>query len=276
MPTINWGNLFPAFAPDSRGNTLEAYEVAVAEDGSRWLYLCGPTAIVEQVEAVSGNQSSREPVPEHVKSKYNFALRYPGKMPSGTKAFLDLMSGPLCVPCGGGLELVTALDWYKVPEDGVDPMHWANTEVGGYVYVGKYYTTGPEQHAARVALRSRMSGFVSQHPLYAEGTAIIAPPGHKANGTGFGERLAASVAKDVGIPFVNAVSVAGERPQRKGPEAVDLADDAFRIETRLSGRVIVVDDVYGSGETLRAAARAAIRAGAAEVFALTAVRRLRK
>src|SRR5438552_11858045 len=40
---------------------------------------------------------------------------------------LDLLKEIIIVP-SGALDVVVALDWYKIPAEGVDPYRWPNTE----------------------------------------------------------------------------------------------------------------------------------------------------
>jgi hypothetical protein len=272
---IDWADLMPAFSPDGRGNTLEKWHIE--KNGSaRWLYLCGPSDVVQQIEQYAGGLCVRAALPKEAKSEFNYVLHFPNGFPSGLKDFVGLLCGPIFIPCGGEISLMTALDWYKIPEDGVDPKQWKDTPLGSRVHVGKYYSASPSRRNARSDLRQALTDFILAHPMYAEATSVVAAPGHNADGQGFGELLAEAVASDVGMNFQSAISTIGARPERKGAGAVPISIGTFEFRDALSDRVIVIDDVYGSGETMRATAHAAKQAGASEVFGLTAVRRMRK
>ena len=67
----------------------------------------------------------------------------------------------------------------------------------------------------------------------------------------------------------------GERPEQKEAAERDLSEE-FTLSQRINERILIIDDVFHTGATLDAAAKAARRAGAPEVITLTAARTLRK
>jgi hypothetical protein len=51
---------------------------------------------------------------------------------------LELLGEVVSLPSLPPLKFAIALDWYKIPVDGVDSRDWPNTEVGELVHQGKY------------------------------------------------------------------------------------------------------------------------------------------
>ncbi len=99
---------------------------------------------------------------------------------------------------------------------------------------------------------------------------------HARRGFNQAERLAARVAGRRRLPLYNAV----ERVRATSPQTGLTASErrhnlksAFRVSGALDGaRVLIIDDVYTTGSTVRELARALGSAGAAEVSVLVAAR----
>jgi predicted amidophosphoribosyltransferase len=77
-----------------------------------------------------------------------------------------------------------------------------------------------------------------------------------------------------GTPVVALLERVADRPQRGLDRAARRRNAArsFRVPDAVSGRVLLVDDVYTTGATASACARALRRAGASEVIVVTATR----
>jgi predicted amidophosphoribosyltransferase len=90
------------------------------------------------------------------------------------------------------------------------------------------------------------------------------------------ELLASELAKCLGLPFIGALERTRATQRQVGlSEAARVAnvDGAFRAVANVTGRrLLLVDDVFTTGSTARAAARALIEAGALEVVVVTVAR----
>jgi hypothetical protein len=266
---IEW----PAFVPDGRANRLKGYGITklVQVTSDRWLYLCGPEEVAQQFRMLG---SCREvEVPQESRSKYTHVFHFMEPSQDELRAMSDLLKEVLTLTTKSDLDCAIAFDWYKIPPEDDSPK-WPNTETGELIYRGKYYNPGVAQNRARRELVDKFVKILADHPLYRGCAQIVTVPGHKADSQSFGERLAATVAAKAGKTLVETQSPGGPRPQAKeGPSQV--TDGHFTMPIPLQGDVIVLDDVYRSGTTMNAVAKAAKRAGAQRVFGLAAVRTMR-
>jgi predicted amidophosphoribosyltransferase len=136
------------------------------------------------------------------------------------------------------------------------------------------YPNGSGSVAARRQLHTAMADFINRHPVYGTTRFVTSPPGHKADGHSYGERLGRSIAQKTGKTYIEMTAL-GERAEQKETSQRDLSDEFSLIQT-IGERILIIDDVFHTGATLDAAAKAARRAGATEVITLTAARTLRK
>lgn len=127
-------------------------------------------------------------------------------------------------------------------------------------------------------LAAELSDVIRRHPTYNAADAIVLVPGSTPRR--FGERLASAVSKNTGKPLLRTKAVHAERLEAKNAEIAGSADLAskFTIEGGdVEGRsVVIVDDVYKTGRTMRAVAKVARAAGATEVYGLVGARTMRK
>lgn len=126
--------------------------------------------------------------------------------------------------------------------------------------------------------REQLADVVDRHPVYGAADVIISVPGHNNSVVGFGQRLAAEVARETDKTFSPTRAQSPERPAMKNREAGEVMDltNEFIVGPEAEGRVvIVVDDVYRGGDTMRAVALAARRAGAVAVLGLVGARTMR-
>ncbi|HVN74792.1 MAG TPA: ComF family protein [Thermoanaerobaculaceae bacterium] len=86
--------------------------------------------------------------------------------------------------------------------------------------------------------------------------------------------LGRAVAHELGAHFARALSRRGRGAQvgRSRAERLRLSARAFSPRRRVSGRVLLVDDVFTTGATAAACARSLSHAGADEVYVLTIAR----
>jgi hypothetical protein len=272
-----------SYWPDSRGNRVEDHGLFIypGEQSARLLCMRGPEEAVVQIEAALGARACiRIPVAQlnfegEMKYKYNYCLEFPADVPEMAWSLVELLTDivTLHISPGSPLRFATALDFYKSPQNGMDPMNWPNTRAGGWVNAGKYQTPGPARKQALHGLSSRVTEVLTIHPVYREATTIVSVPGHRADGRSWGERLARHISKVTGKDLVAAVCPSGPRQQMKGGASAPLP--LFEIEEDLSGEhILVVDDVYRTGSSMAQSAHAARASGAAAVSGFVIARTL--
>lgn len=264
------------FAFDIRGNRLLAWQVV---DRPNRVLIRAQTAIYRQVylwllnQRVQPRTAAFEDVSDPDRWTHCLAI---DRVPSGMVAFLELLER-IVILCNlpASIEAGAALDFYKVPSDDVPSWQWPNTEIGGLVYSVKY---GVVDEAAKTrALRtvaSQMSDVVQRLPSF-DRAVIASVPGHDSRIVSWSQRLAGEIGRITERRVIRTRARSLVRAPAKAG-AVDLTDE-FMIDAGdvANSIVLVVDDVMMSGNTLKAVARAARRAGAPEVHVLVAARTIR-
>lgn len=267
---------FPAFVPDSRGNRLQRYVVKRAPSSEeRRIYLCGPDEVAVQAEWVLQSRGCRRlGLEPHQRSEWTHRLGTDGPVSADVRGMLDLLTEVVTLQANSPVDAALALDFYKDPDSHYDPMQWANTAAGDLVNRGKYWGSV----TARNALAEQLADVINRHPVYRAADVVISVPGHDSTVIGFGQRLAAVVARETDKTFSPTTGRSQERPAMKNREAGEVMDltNEFIVGPEAQGRVvIVVDDVYRGGDTMRAVALAARRAGAVAVLGLVGARTMR-
>lgn len=270
---------YPPFRHDPRGNRLEWWTTTQTQSGHA-LWLRGPIEAVRQVQAVDPAYRDVRYVTDT--SGWTHAL--PSPEPTAKPAvrlLLDLLKEIIIVP-SGAIDLVAALDWYKIPAEGVDSYQWPNTETGELVSSGKYryrQAPGPQAEAGR-NLASRICNVIDRHALLKDVSIVLNVPGHDSRLVSFGSRLAATVARDRGLPMIKVHTSSLFRAAAKELERHKLAqmfDDEFSVPSEVRGcSVLIVDDVIRSGTSMAAVGKAARASGAYRVFGIGAVRTMRR
>lgn len=261
---------------DSRGNRLLRYQVRDIRDGiEKRLYLYAHRATAEQVQ--SGLRSlGCEPLAmtDEQRREWTHRFRLDGPLDDESESFLELMKEVLTLNVPSEIDAALALDFYKNPESHDDPNQWENTHAGELVSRGKYGGFAKEG----LQLAAELSDVIRRHPTYNAADAIVLVPGSTPRR--FGERLASAVSKNTGKPLLRTNAVHAERLEAKNAEIAGSADLAseFTIEGGdVEGRsIVIVDDVYKTGRTMRAVAKVARAAGATEVYGLVGARTMRK
>ena len=116
--------------------------------------------------------------------------------------------------------------------------------------------------------------YASIQPTGAEMVASVPmhPRRLKKRGFNHSEILARAVAERIGLPYENLLIRTRNTPQQArldGEERRKNLENAFEAVRPLEGRrILLVDDVYTTGETARECARTLRRAGAANVYFL--------
>jgi len=264
----------PTFSADSRGNRVEEYQLFKLMNHDtldQFIFLRGPVEAAWQFQ-LAGDCVSHE-VPVNMAEEWTHAFRFPEPLAPKFCDLAEILKSVLSLTRKDPLDCAIACDWYKIPPDEQHP-GWRNTKFGEMVHRGKYYGIGPARVAARRDLLSEILRVLDEHPVYKSCDQIVTVPGHNADGKSFGEQLAARVAKDSGRILIMTQSTAGSRQQAK--EAASMIPDGhFVMPGALHGDVIILDDVYRSGTTMSAVAKAAKAAGARRVFGFAPVRTMR-
>jgi hypothetical protein len=269
---------------DARGNRLEAWDVTPHHSGQsigHHLWLRGTSQMVKQI-IWSAPEYQSDSVPASSRPQWTHLLYAPGNLGGSTQALLELLSRVVTLPSLSGVRCSLALDWYKIPEDDVDPYQWANTEVGRLVNLGKYQYRSDGEQQARVGceLCKRLCEAIGLHPLLSQADVVLDVPGHDARRVAFGSRAADTVARDTSKPVVRVSTRNEFRPEAKSltrEQRSKAIRDQFYIQTPLHGRsTLIVDDVFRSGDSMGEVARAARAMGASEVYGICAVRTMRR
>jgi hypothetical protein len=263
--------VFPPFMADGRGNRLESYRIRTVKNSEEErLYLCGPNEVATQIQWIAPCRPMRLQ-DDHARD-WTHRFSYATGVPETVVQTLDLFKEVLvlCVP--GAVDAAIALDWYKNPESHEDPMQWEDTYAGSLVYRGKY--RGDSE--AREELAERLHEVISTHATYAAADYILSVPGHDQTFRSFGERLAGRVAELADKPLVPVKATSLVRNAAKAREPGATLEEEFVVGKEVAGRVVVVvDDVWGHGDTMRAIAEKAKEQGARAVLGVVGARRMR-
>jgi predicted amidophosphoribosyltransferase len=188
----------------------------------------------------------------------------------------------LCLPSPPNVDFAFALDWYKKPEEDVDPNYWENTPTAQLVSSGKYRYKNNGDMQSRVGLQlvDLMCGVIERHGILTQATVVLDIPGHDSTRVSFGSRIASTIAHRRGIPMIKVAAKSKFRPEAKNLEIsrrLNSLDDEFTVPQRLDGqRVLIADDVFRSGTSMRAVASAAHDVGATRVYGICGVRTMRR
>lgn len=263
------------FIPDSRANSIEKHLVTtdMTHRPRQYLYLCGPDEAAEQVLASFANLCHLDNMSVRYAKQFTHRIRFEEGVTKNVLRLVELLESALTLTPRPELDFAVVLDWYKVPPN-EDSDRWTNTDTGELVYRAKYYNAGRDSRTAREELVRQMTETIQQHPLLSYADQLITCPGHQADGASFGEWLATEISKSLGMPLVPTTCLTGARASRKeGP--IDLTG-AFGFPEGLTGRCLIIDDVYQSGTTMGAVATAARTAGASNVFGFAPVRTMKR
>lgn len=270
---MDFSIFLPPFTSDGRGNKLERYRIQDHNgEAGALLLLCGPDEVADQVILLAEGAFKNVRLGEKSRKKWTHGFFFPDGVPQEVADLCNNLTEWLSIPNSPDIDISLSLDWYKQPNDDGELVH---TPAGTLIYRTKYATepTWSSSRQARRDLLAAMSDLIVAHPLFAVAAVISSPPGSKGDGQSFGEQLGRDVAARVGLPFVPMHGPA-RAPQKE--EIVRKVRDDFELNEVVRGSVILIDDVFHTGVTLESAARAARRAGASVVLALTAARTLRK
>lgn len=167
------------------------------------------------------------------------------------------------------------LDMYRVPaEEDESPEEWPYTDIGLRVYQAKYRGSD----SAREDVYEALLGAIQRHPVLRKIEILVAMPPSSDHGArpDCPREWSRSLARQLDLPLAavrrtrvaNSQKNFGDPDERKANQqgSMEASED---IQGR---RILVIDDLYMLGDSVKEIARAARVAGAAEVFSLCAVK----
>lgn len=276
--TVSTVRIFlPPFIPDSHGNRLEKYKVVRVRDRDHVrLYLCGPDEVAQQVRWMLQTPGAREiKLEDGQQREWSHRIHVDGPLPEAVEESLELLKQVLTLVRQPHLDVAIALDLYKKPDPEIDPQYWPNTAAGAMVNAAKYWGND----AALGDLVNALAKVVAQHKIYGAVDYLSSVPGHNTTETSFGERLAAALAVRLGKPLISPRAAHAMRPAAKERDNLGQTltlENEFAFGAEVSGRVVlIVDDVYRTGQTMDAVAKAAKEAGAVAALGIAGAKTLR-
>jgi hypothetical protein len=205
-----------------------------------------------------------------------------GRPPAGgleeLRRFLSLLTGTLTIE--DSLDESHSLGYHQ-DEDETGEL--VRSELGWLVIRASAKYGRPPEADARRRITEALRRFIEGHPRYRRAKAIAAVPPRQEGGQGsLCQTVAADLAAQLGLMWIEIVRVSDRPPQK------DIVDEDRKkgVERRIANQegsmgvgndvaglsVVVVDDLYGSGGSMREAARALRHSRAKEVLGLTATK----
>lgn len=270
------------FRRDSRGNALEGWTTSTPTDGGHVLWLRGPFEVVRQVVALAPEYHL---LPDNMTAgpTWTHALRSPRPDAQGSvRTLLGLLTQVVCLPSPPNVDFALALDWYKIPEEDVNPYYWSNTSTAELVSSGKYRykNNGDMQRRVGLQLVDIMCDVVERHGVLSQATIVLDVPGHDSTRVSFGSRVATTIAARRNIRMIRVTSKSEFRPEAKDleeSERLNSLDGEFSVLQTLNGQpVLIADDVFRSGTSMGVVASAARKAGAGRIYGICGVRTMRR
>jgi len=223
------------------------------------------------------------PVPPELEPEYTDCFEMDGPLPSELETLMTVLGEVLTLEVASEVDAAFALDFYKVPPTDDAPDVWTNTAAGDLVSRAKHRGDTKVNETAQRDIARRLADVVKRHPWLRTVDAVVSIPGSKTRYWSPGERIAVKLAKELGLPMVRTTGKHTERPQAKArgeedyeaPADLDMLSEFIVDLTPQQKSVIVVDDVYRTGTTMRGVAAAARRGGAETVYGLVCARTLR-
>lgn len=277
--------VIPRYNIDSRGNRLEVWATrTVADTGRVRLYVGAPAAVAQQIRTCLVKWPARTlPVPADLEHEYTDCFEIDGPIPPEVEELLTVLGEVLTLEVASEVDAAFALDFYKVPPSDETPGEWTNTDAGELVSRAKHKAGAKVNEMAQREISGRLAHVVNSHPLLRDVDAVVSIPGSKTRFWSAGERIAIKLAKELNRPMVRTTGKHPERPQAKArgqedyeaPADLDMLSE-FTVDLAPEHKsVIIVDDVYRTGTTMRGVAAAARRGGAQTVYGLVCARTLR-
>ncbi len=178
-----------------------------------------------------------------------------------------------CITIDDSLDECHALSPHSLPSDD----GWNRTRVGNLVHRAKdYYSNSSyRDRDATDEICGRVLDFFSRHPRYGAADTVVPAPSSNPE---VQENLPWVIASFVCEVLDNQLVIPRRLkliPAQKGYDEIasgisreELQEGTVEVDEILSGAVVVIDDLYGSGGTLTEVARACRSSSAASVLGL--------
>ncbi len=191
-----------------------------------------------------------------------------GNISSEDVSLAELLKGKLVAGLRPQIEQCYALGPYSLTKDD----NWLHGSYGMAVRRAKYHM----DLDAELWMQAELIQFARRHPVLRNVDAVAATPRRDESEVKLGERLASTVATGLGVDLVRPRMVRPTEEQKGPPESASETEMIERIrgsmivdDTLANKRVLIVDDVLGSGGTMREIGRTLRAAGASSVLGLS-------
>ena len=175
-----------------------------------------------------------------------------------------------------------ALSLHQVPQptQNDNEPELGRTPIGSLVHKAKSYGARTGDEEAAFDLSTRIARWIIDHPRYCKADVIMpTPPGNPRKTFDLPKYMATRLKSLFGYLLGSCEITSGIEQQKHLDDPDSLKANVhgkFRVSTKLNGQsVIILDDIYRSGETLRELTRACRDAGAQSVLSLTVTKTAR-
>lgn len=236
------------------------------------IYLDAHPVAVEHMRSLLGARHVRF---NRTGQQWSDVLAVDGPLPPWTVEMLELMSEIVIMDPPKPLSAAIAVDWYTTPPTAEDD-EYHQTPTGDRILWSKRkadLVDPPTIERLQREVAADMARTMRRHVEYRKATALVTSPPHILANHGYAVHLAEFISEETGLPLVRTIGKTPVRPQRKDGESADLEEEFTVDSRRVTGQtVIIVDDVYKQGDTIRGVAIACQRARAAKILGLCAAR----
>lgn|GEM_PF-1500656 len=267
--------------------SLQAEAPSPGEPGERkrlWIWGKGSEAYQQALQRAFASLNLR-PVREAEIGAFDWMLCVEGATP-GEKAEIESCLYALCrtLLIESPLDECFALSWHSRPGKPGKP---ALTTLGDLVHRAKSYGLDPDSAGSLPAaglIAEQMIEFIIRHPLYRQSDGLVAAlPSNPEKAFDLPQILAQLISKDLGLPFFSQ-ALYKKRRTAQMKHCLSMADKLDNIadsvgvgESHVAGKhLILIDDIFESGATLRETARALYQGGAKCVVGLVATKTLKR
>lgn len=182
-----------------------------------------------------------------------------------TRAFLELLHSSMTIEDEADASHALGLHWFADIKE--------RSQLGDLVEQAKDYgPNNPSDPRAAHWIQQASLDWLTAHPLFASADGVAAIPGTQPKEFDLPAVIAATISSRFGMRRIQLRS-RNQTPQKGQPgprpsRAKTLSAMMNADRSALGKRVLLIDDLYRSGDTMMAGARALRRAGATAVYCL--------